>query len=203
MQRLLWAAFILIVFFLLLASTSSSLQAQSATVTATTASTAVATDTPFLLENVPISTGGIEVFGQPSRKLERLFAAVGTFAPYLAGQSEDGEWLYFYYFDGKMLKAAWAPVKDFNLSKIDKAGLKKLPIIDPASPPELPQLDYDALAARPYGARLGAATGTPVVQSTSAPPPGGDNGGNGGGAGNPQPTPGAWATDENEGTEGE
>jgi hypothetical protein len=156
----------------MLGSVASPLQAQSATAAATTDNAATATSTPFLLENVPMKPGGLEVFPLPTRKSSRIFAAVGTFAPHVAGKDQAGDWVLIYYFDGKTLKAGWSPLGQLAL---DNADLDRLPVIDPTNPSALPDLPYNTLAARPYGARIDAATGTPVTQPTSVPPSGGGN----------------------------
>jgi hypothetical protein len=115
----------------------------------------------------------------------------GTFAPYVAGKNEAGDWLHIYYFDIEVLKAGWSPRSQLAVTDAD---LNKLPIIDPANPPELPELPDSVQAARPYGARISATTvaaETPVVQPTAGPqpnPPSGTSGSGNTGGQNPPPT---------------
>jgi hypothetical protein len=134
--------------------------------------TPTVTATPSLLENVPMKAGGLEVFPQPTRKSTRIFAAVGTFAPHVAGKNQAGDWLYIYYFDGKALKAGWSPRNQLSVKETD---LNILPIIDPANPPVLPDLPYNARAARPYGARRSTTTPAATLVPQPDPPSGSGN----------------------------
>jgi hypothetical protein len=186
----------ILIFLLTLASlifmvVASSALAQDATPEATEepAPTEEAADgeEPFILLNVPIKSGGIEVFPEPDRTSGRLFAALGDFAPHIAGISEDGEWFFIYYFEDGELKSGWARVSRFDLSDIDPEDLEKLPVIDPENLPELPDLEPDEAASRPVGTRpqtSGEDGGT--VPTATEQPTGGDSGG---GAPPPPPPP--------------
>ncbi len=170
------------------------LQAQqsSATPTRTPRPTRTPTTTPEppLLENVPVARGGIEVFPLPDRKSGRIFAAaVGTFAPHVAGRSEDEKWLFIYYFERGVLKAGWSPRRGLVL---EDAEVTALPVIDPEDAPELPDLELNELASRPYGTRRPStsATATPTTSSNTG------NGNN-----NPPPPPPPTATQPPAGTQ--
>ena len=155
------------------------LQAQqsSATSTRTPRPTRTPTPTPEppLLENVPVARGGIEVFPLPDRKSGRVFAAVtGTFAPHVAGRDEEAKWFYIYYFDRGVLKAGWSPSRGLVL---EDEEVTALPVIDPEDMPDLPELEFNELASRPYGTRRpsSSATATRTPSSgtgdTNNPPP--------------------------------
>lgn len=121
-----------------------------------------------IIENVPIS-GGVEVFPLPDRSSGRLFAAVSEFAPHVAGISEDGDWLLVVYFQGG-IRSGWAPARNLTLSD---AQLGRLAVIDPDNPPDLPAMEFNDLASRPFGvsndpAAPSAPSSTAVVDT--APP---------------------------------
>ncbi|MBI5930016.1 MAG: hypothetical protein HY862_11950 [Chloroflexi bacterium] len=137
--------------------------------------TPTATPEPPLLENVPVARGGIEVFPLPDRKSGRIFAAAtGTFAPHVAGRDAEEKWLFIYYFDRGVLKAGWSPRRGLVL---EDEEVTALPVIDPEDAPELPDLEFNELASRPYGTRRPStsATATPTSSSdtgnTNNPPP--------------------------------
>jgi hypothetical protein len=191
----------IIIFLLTLASlifmvVASSALAQDATPEATEepAPTEESADSeePFLLLNVPVKSGGIEVFPEPDRASGRLFAALGDFAPHIAGISEDGEWFFIYYFENGELKSGWARVSRFDLSDIDPEDLEKLPVIDPEDLPEPPDLEPDDAASRPVGTRPQSSgddgAGDDTVPVATEQPAGGDTGG--GGAPPPPPSGG-------------
>ena len=106
-----------------------------------------------MILNAAIQGGGVEVFPSPDRSSGRAFAAAGGFAPHIAGRSEDGNWLYIYYFDGG-LQDGWAPAHQFADLTAGQVGA--LAVIGASNPPELPNLPYDELAARPFGTATSA-----------------------------------------------
>jgi hypothetical protein len=147
------------------------------------------TDELFLLENVPVANGGIEVFPLPDRASGRLFAAVSSnFAPHVVGRFVDErerEWFYIYYADRGRWMAGWVPARGLDFSDIDKEELEQLPEIDPEDLPELPEdevfeelgLEVDSAASRPYGTNSSAPQPTTAAPPTEVP------------AGNPPPPP--------------
>ena len=109
--------------------------------------TASAQDTD--IAQLGIAPGGIQLFPAPDGSTGRLYAVLGDFAPYVGGVSEDGEWLYVYFFVGGEWVAGWARVSNF--ADVPEGFLDGLPVIDPDDPPELPELDFDPLAILPVG----------------------------------------------------
>lgn len=133
------------------------------TITFTPSNTPTASHTPIptltpLATVAPISKnallvhvglkGGIGVYPLPDISSGRLFAATSNFTPNVAGRNKTGDWLYILYFDGG-LQDGWAQRKSLDLTD---SQVNSLPVIDPQNPPPLPDLAYDPLAARPYGA---------------------------------------------------
>lgn len=139
---------------------------------------------PFIIENVS-SRGGLEIFAEPDRANGGEFAAGANFQPHVAGINAEGDWLYIYYFDEGELTAGWSPLNQMVLNVDEIASLS---IIDPENLPELPDLPYNDLAARPYG------TNAPVEstsESATAMPESGDGGDNSAPASGPPPTNGS------------
>jgi hypothetical protein len=104
-----------------------------------------------LQENIPIRSGGIEIFPQPDRDSGRLFAVIGDFAPHIAGMYSDADaraWVYFYFIEAGQWMGAWALASQFHLGE---DALADLPEIDPANVPEIPEMPFNALAVRPSG----------------------------------------------------
>lgn len=185
---------ILVVNVVLFVADPVPLQAQqsSATPTRTPRPTRTPTPTPEppLIENVPVARGGIEVFPLPDRKSGRIFAAVvGTFAPHVVGRDEEEKWLFIYYFDRGVLKAGWSPRRGLVL---EDEEVTALPIIDPDDAPELPDLELNELASRPYGTRRPSSSATATRTPSSGT---GDNNNN------PPPPPPPTATQPPAGTQ--
>jgi hypothetical protein len=104
-----------------------------------------------LQENIPIKSGGIEIFPEPNRDSGRLFAVIGDFAPHIAGMYSDADgraWVYFYFIEAGQWMGAWALASQFDL---DEDALADLPEIDPDNLPEIPEMPFNALAVRPSG----------------------------------------------------
>ena len=104
-----------------------------------------------LLENAPIGSGGIEIFPQPDRESERLFAVIGSFAPHIAGSYTDADgraWVYFYFIEAGEWMGAWALASQFEL---EDSALEDLPQLDPNDLPQAPDMPFNRLAVRPSG----------------------------------------------------
>jgi hypothetical protein len=104
-----------------------------------------------LLENTPIGSGGIEIFPEPDRESERLFAVMGDFAPHIAGNYTDTDgraWVYFYYIEAGQWVGAWALASQFEL---EDSALEDLPQLDPNDLPQAPDMPFNRLAVRPSG----------------------------------------------------
>jgi hypothetical protein len=126
-----------------------------------------------LILNVAVKQSGIEVFPEPDRSSGREFAASGDFAPHVAGRNEDGTFIYIYYFDSG-LQDGWSPVNQF--AALTDQEIDGLAVIDPDSPPDLPNLPYDQHAARPFGTASTAsdnhsATGVAAPVGSPGSPP--------------------------------
>jgi hypothetical protein len=106
------------------------------------------------ISTVPIKSSGIEIFVEPDRQSERLYAILGMypFAPFVAGVDESGEWLLVYLYDGGELVGGWARVVNFDE---EDHWLDDLTLIDPDDLPEIPDPDFDPLAVRPVGVSSG------------------------------------------------
>lgn len=116
---------------------------------------------PGLVESVQIGSGGAEVFPLPSRSSGRIFAAAGVslFAPHVAGRTEEGDWVYIYFFDEGELLTGWMPTSQMTLTD---EQFDTLFVVDPDNPPDLPDnVPYDDYATRPRGARA-----TPIPDRT-------------------------------------
>jgi hypothetical protein len=105
------------------------------------------------ISTVPIKSSGIEIFVEPDRQSERLYAILGMypFAPFVAGVDESGEWLLVYLYDGGELVGGWARVVNFDDENQPETWLDDLTLIDPDDLPEIPDPDFDPLAVRPVG----------------------------------------------------
>ncbi len=110
----------------------------------------------LIIENVS-SNGGLEVFNAPDRESGREFAAAGNFQPHVAGITAEGDWLYIYYFDNGVLTDGWVPTHQLVLNAEEVASLA---VVYPNDLLDLPDLEFNELAARPYG------TNAPELQAT-------------------------------------
>jgi len=109
------------------------------------------------ISTVPIKSSGIEIFVEPDRQSERLYAILGMypFAPFVAGVDELGEWLLVYLYDAGELVGGWARVVNFDEEDLAENWLDDLTVINPDDLPETPDPDFDPLAVRPVGVLSG------------------------------------------------
>ena len=105
------------------------------------------------IATVPIKSSGIEVFAEPDRASERLYAILGMypFAPFVAGADSSGEWLLAYLYDGGELVQGWARVVNFDEDSQPEEWVAALDVIDPDDLPDIPDVNFDPLAVRPLG----------------------------------------------------
>jgi hypothetical protein len=117
--------------------------------TPTPTATPTATPRPLtVIEHVPVSSGGMEVYPVPDAGSERIFAVqAGRFQPHVAGVNVTREWVFIVYFEADgSLSTGWARTRQVQLTDEEYLSLVE---VDPYIQPALPEMEADDAATRP------------------------------------------------------